>query len=234
MEVDMNNEDMNKIFENNKIWAAQVQKERPGFFEELSKQQGPEFLWIGCSDSRVPANEIVNLMPGELFVHRNVANLVLPGDLNCMSVLEYAIEILKIRHIIVCGHYGCGGVKAAMSNQSHGIIDGWLHNIKNVYHKHRESLNMLRDEEDRMNRLCELNVIEQVANVSQTPIVQKAWGRGFPLTIHGVVYGLKDGILQDLNVRVEGAQQTPVSYHIKLEGEEEESLIETKSGSDKT
>lgn len=231
MNIEMNDEVMEKIFENNKIWAARIQEERPGFFEELSKQQGPEFLWIGCSDSRVPANEIVNLMPGELFVHRNVANLVLPGDLNCMSVLEYAVEILNIQHIIVCGHYGCGGVKAAMSNQSHGIIDGWLHNIKNVYHKHRETLNLVGDEEERMNRLCELNVIEQVANVSQTPIVQKAWGRGTPLTVHGVVYSLKDGILKDLHVRVRDAEQTPESFHIKTEDEQEEG-VEKKSGSE--
>lgn len=208
-------EEMDILFKNNKIWAENISKEHPDFFEKLCNQQNPDYLWIGCSDSRVPANEIVNLMPGELFVHRNVANLVLPGDLNCMSVLQYAVENLKVKHILVCGHYGCGGVKAALSNESHGIIDGWLHNIKNVYHKHREVLDLATDDEERMNRLCELNVVEQVANVSQTPVVQKAWGRGIPLTVHGVIYSIRDGILKDLNVRVMGVQQTPKSFHIK-------------------
>ncbi len=208
-------EEMDILFKNNKIWAEKISKEHPDFFEKLCSQQNPDYLWIGCSDSRVPANEIVNLMPGELFVHRNVANLVLPGDLNCMSVLQYAVENLKVKHILVCGHYGCGGVKAALSNESHGIIDGWLHNIKNVYHKHREVLDLATDDEERMNRLCELNVVEQVANVSQTPVVQKAWGRGIPLTVHGVIYSIRDGILKDLNVRVMGVQQTPKSFHIK-------------------
>ncbi|MCB1756171.1 MAG: carbonate dehydratase [Gammaproteobacteria bacterium] len=206
---------MDRLFENNKIWAERMRQEQPDFFERLCNQQSPEFLWIGCSDSRVPANEIVNMMPGELFVHRNVANLVLPGDLNCMSVLQYAVEVLKVKHILVCGHYGCGGVQAAMSNLSHGMIDGWLHNIKNVYHKHRQTLDLASSEEERLNRLCEVNVIEQVANLSQTPVVQKAWGRGDPLTIHGVIYSIKDGILKDLNVRVMGVQQTPASFHIK-------------------
>jgi carbonic anhydrase len=206
--------EMDKLFEDNKIWAEKIRKEQPDFFEKLSQQQKPDFLWIGCSDSRVPANEIVNMMPGELFVHRNVANLVLPGDLNCMSVLQYAVEVLEVKHILVCGHYGCGGVKEAMSNVSQGLIDGWLYNIRNIYNKHRQSLDMMGNEEDRVNRLCELNVIEQVANVSQTPIVQKAWARGLPLTVHGVIYGIQDGVLKDLNVRVKGTEQTPESFHL--------------------
>ena len=207
-------QEMAKLFENNKIWAEKVRREQPDFFEKLTHQQKPEFLWIGCSDSRVPANEIVNMLPGELFVHRNVANLVLPGDLNCMSVLHYAVEVLEVKHILVCGHYGCGGVSAALSNRSHGMIDGWLHNIKNVYHKHHQQLDLASTDEERLDRLCELNVIEQVANVSQTPVVQKAWGRGSPLTVHGVIYSISDGILKDLNVRVMGVQQTPRSFHI--------------------
>ncbi len=208
-------EELEKIFENNKAWAQRIQREQPHLFERLSHQQHPDFLWIGCSDSRVPANNIISMPPGELFVHRNIANLVVPGDLSCMSVLQYAVDVLGVKHIVVCGHYGCGGVKAAMSNESHGLIDSWLYPIRDLYHQHRQTLDPETDDEARVNRLCELNVIEQVANISRTPVVQKAWGRGQHLKVHGVIYSIKDGILHDLNARVSGVEQTPPSFHVK-------------------
>lgn len=212
---DHDEKSIDQLLENNRRWSAKVEERQPGFFASLEAQQKPDYLWIGCSDSRVPANEIVDLLPGELFVHRNVGNLVLPGDLNCMAVMQYAVDVLGVKHIIVTGHYGCGAVKAAMSQTPNdGMIDGWIHNIKIVNQKHREKLNTAASEEERLNLLCEYNVMEQVASVSQTPIVQKAWARGQELTVHGLVYSLKDGILKDLGVRVTNASQTPASYHI--------------------
>lgn len=172
----------------------------PTFFPKLAKQQSPEFLWIGCSDSRVPANEIVGLLPGELFVHRNVANLVIHTDMNCLSVLQYAVEILKVKHIIVCGHYGCGGVKAALESHPHGLIDNWLRHIRDVYRRKAQDLMRIVDEQQRVDRLCELNVVEQVTNVGNTTIVQEAWQRGQLLTIHGWIYGIANGLLKDLGV----------------------------------
>ena len=187
------------LFENNRKWASQISQTNPSFFSKLAQQQTPEFLWIGCSDSRVPANEIIGLLPGELFVHRNVANLVIHTDMNCLSVLQYAVEILKIKHVIVCGHYGCGGVKSALESQSHGLIDNWLRHIRDIYQRHGSDLARFSTEEERINRLCELNVIEQVRNVGNTTIIQEAWQRNQKVTIHGWIYAISDGLLKDLN-----------------------------------
>ncbi len=170
------------------------------FFETLAKQQSPEYLWIGCSDSRVPANEIVGLLPGELFVHRNVSNLVLHTDLNCLSVMQFAIEVLKVRHVIVCGHYGCGGVKAALEEKPHGLIDNWLRTIADSAVKYSSELSKIADPAKKVDRLCEMNVIEQVRNVANTTVVREAWQRGQPLVVHGWIYGLSDGLLHDLGV----------------------------------
>jgi carbonic anhydrase len=189
-----------QLFVNNRDWADRIELEQPGFFKQLSEQQAPEYLWIGCSDSRVPANEIVGLLPGELFVHRNVANLVLHTDMNCLSVLQYAIEILKVKHILVVGHYGCGGVKAAMLKQRVGFADNWLRHVKDVYSIHREEIDGILDEEERLNRLIEFNVKEQVSNLCHTSFVQEAWDRGQPLAVHGWVYSLRNGRVKDLRV----------------------------------
>ena len=187
------------LFENNRKWASQISQTNPSFFSKLAQQQTPEFLWIGCSDSRVPANEIIGLLPGELFVHRNVANLVIHTDMNCLSVLQYAVEILKIKHVIVCGHYGCGGVKAALESEPHGLIDNWLRHIRDIHQRRGSDLLQFSTEEERINRLCELNVIEQVKNVGNTTIIQEAWQRNQKVTIHGWIYAISDGLLKDLN-----------------------------------
>ena len=191
---------LEQLLENNREWAEQIEREDPSFFGKLSQQQNPEYLWIGCADSRVPANEIVNLPPGEVFVHRNIANVVVHTDLNCLSVIQYAVEELKVKHIIVCGHYGCGGVKAALDDRDHGLIDNWLRHIRDVYRLHAAQLDAIVDPEARRDRLCELNVIEQVANVCDTTMVRNAWKRGQELTIHGWIYRLEDGLLRDLDV----------------------------------
>lgn len=193
------------LFASNREWAAQVEKEQPGFFEELSKQQNPEYLWIGCADSRVPANEIINLPPGEVFVHRNIANVVVHTDLNCLSVIQYAVKVLKVKHIIVCGHYGCGGVTASLDNSDHGLIDNWLQHIRDVYRFHAEELDAIQDPTDRKDRLCELNVIEQVGNVCSTRTVRNALASGQDLHIHGWIYRLEDGLLHDLGVTIAGS-----------------------------
>lgn len=204
------------LFDNNKTWADRIELEAPGFFKKLSEQQAPEYLWIGCSDSRVPANDIVGLLPGELFVHRNVANLVLHADINCLSVLQYAIDILKVKHIIVCGHYGCGGINAAMNKQRIGLVDNWLRNIKDVYAMHRTEIEALPTEAERQNRLCELNVVEQVRNVCHTSVVQEAWERGQALTVHGWVYSLRNGRIKDLRVSHSSAEQIDNIYALDL------------------
>jgi carbonic anhydrase len=191
---------LNELFEKNKQWAKNIKDSDPDFFTKLSGQQTPQYLWIGCSDSRVPATEIVDLAPGEIFVHRNIANLVIHTDLNCLSVIQYAVEVLKVKHVIVCGHYGCGGVKAAVSTQEHGLIDNWLRNIRDVYRLHRTEIDALDNEKERADRLCELNVVEQVYNLCQTTIIQKAWTSEQELTVHGWIYSIEDGILRDLNV----------------------------------
>ena len=189
---------LKNLFENNKRWAARTTEANPEFFKILSMQQNPEYLWIGCSDSRVPANQIVDLLPGELFVHRNVANVVEHTDHNCLSVMQYAVEVLKVKHIMVVGHYGCGGVQAVLNNAKFGFIDNWLRHVGDVKEKHLEQLNAM-DEQQRLSRLIELNVIEQVRNVCRTNIVQDAWDKGQELTIHGWVYGLENGHLHDLS-----------------------------------
>ena len=190
------------LFERNREWAASLRAQDSRFFEELSKQQSPEYLWIGCSDSRVPANQIVGLLPGELFVHRNIANVVVHTDLNCLSVIQFAVDVLRVRHVIVCGHYGCSGVRAALQGTKIGLADNWLRHVQDVADRHREFLAALPDDAQADDRLCELNVIEQVVNVCQTTIVQDAWERGQELTVHGWVYGLHDGLLRDLGVSI--------------------------------
>jgi carbonic anhydrase len=191
---------LKQLFDNNKAWSAGIRERLPDFFQKLREQQAPKYLWIGCSDSRVPANEIVGLLPGEMFVHRNVSNLVVHTDLNCLSVIQFAVDVLKVEHIIVCGHYGCGGVRAAYENAMLGLISNWLRHLQDVAEKHREQLDKIEDLNLRLRRLCELNVIEQVGNVARTTVVIDAWKRSQKLTIHGVVYGIEDGILKDLNV----------------------------------
>lgn len=197
------------IFEQNRRWADKIKESDPDFFLKLSKQQNPEYLWIGCSDSRVPSNQIVDMLPGEIFVHRNIANLVVSSDLNCLSVIQYAVEALKIKHIIVCGHYGCGGVKAAMENKEHGLIDNWLKHIKDVYRAHKAEVDRLRDDTEKFNAMCELNVVEQVANVCNTAIVRNAWKSGQELAVHGWIYSIENGILKDLDVCVTGLDEIP-------------------------
>ena len=198
------------IFENNRAWAARRIAERPDFFQRLEAQQNPDFLWIGCSDSRVPANEIVGLLPGELFVHRNVANVVVHTDLNCLSVIQYAVDVLKVDHVIVCGHYGCGGVRAALDNQKFGLIDNWLRHVQDVRARHGAAIDGLPDADARARRLCELNVIEQAMHVCETTVVQDAWDRAQQLSVHGWIYDLKDGLLRDLDFCV-SAEENPAA-----------------------
>jgi carbonic anhydrase len=193
---------LSQLLQNNRAWAAERIDKDPTFFTRLEKQQAPEFLWIGCADSRVPANEIVGLDPGELFVHRNVANVVVHTDLNCLSVLQFAVDVLRVKHVIVCGHYGCGGVRAAMDRESHGLIDNWLRHVQDVQRDHRRELKQFKNDGARLDRLCELNVVEQVRNIGRTTIVQDAWRRGNDLQLHGWIYGLKDGIIRDMQVSV--------------------------------
>lgn len=193
---------LTKLFENNRAWAADMTRQDADFFRRLSEQQSPRYLWIGCSDSRVPANQIVGLMAGDMFVHRNVANVVVHTDLNCLSAIQFAVDVLRVAHIIVCGHYGCGGVLAALENNKLGLIDNWLRHVQDVRAKHRPQIDSLSSEQEQHARLCELNVIEQVANVSQTTIVRDAWSRNQTLTVHGWVYDLRDGLLRDLEVSV--------------------------------
>ncbi|WP_339515102.1 carbonate dehydratase [Pseudomonas sp. RL_15y_Pfl2_60] len=207
--------DLQHLFDNNERWAQAITQRDPEFFAKLARQQTPEYLWIGCSDARVPANEIVGMLPGDLFVHRNVANVVLHTDMNCLSVIQYAVDVLKVKHILVTGHYGCGGVRAAMQHRQYGLIDGWLRTIRDLYYEHYKDLEKLPSEEERVDRLCELNVMQQVASVSHTTIVQNAWHRGQSLSVHGCIYGIKDGRWKDLNVTVEGIDQLPSQYRLR-------------------
>ncbi len=200
------------LFENNQEWADRIRQQSPDFFRDLSRQQSPNYLWIGCADSRVPANQIVGLLPGELFVHRNVGNLVVHTDLNCLSVMQFAVDVLKVRHIIVCGHYGCGGVMAALRRDRLGLCDNWLRHIQDVYQKHELHLSTLGDLAAAGNRLCELNVIEQVLNVCQTTIVRDALERGQELAVHGWIYSLADGLLRDLKMTITGLEETVQAY----------------------
>lgn len=194
------NSTLEHLLQNNRTWAASIEQIQPGFFKKLAMQQSPEYLWIGCSDSRVPANELLGLLPGELFVHRNIANVIVHSDLNCLSVLQFAIDVLRVKHVIICGHYGCSGVHAAMTGARVGLADNWLRHVQDVHQKHERYLGDVLTTVEKSNRLCELNVIEQVINACQTTIVRDAWERGQELTIHSWVYGLKDGLLRDLGV----------------------------------
>ncbi len=202
------------LFNNNRAWAARMLTQDPTFFQTLAAQHAPEYLWIGCSDSRVPANEIIGKMPGEVFVHRNVANIVVHTDLNCLSVIQYAVEVLQVKHIIVCGHYGCGGVSAAMQHKEFGLIDNWLRHLKDIYRRHEYELDSIDDHKQRQNRFCECNVIEQVHNVCHTTIVQGAWRRGQSLAVHGWVYGLDDGLLKDLDLTIASADELDRVYRM--------------------
>jgi carbonic anhydrase len=205
------------LFSNNRKWAASIEKRYPNFFAELARQQSPEYLWIGCADSRVPANEIVGLLPGELFVHRNVANVVVHTDLNCLSVMQFAVEVLKVKHIIVCGHYGCSGVNAALHRDRIGLADNWLQHVQDVRHKHERRLECVSgDGSARCDRLCELNVVEQVGNVSRTTIVRDAWLRGQELAVHGWIYGIKDGLLRDLDCTITSPETAGAVYQAAL------------------
>jgi carbonic anhydrase len=205
-------QNLSHLIENNRAWAKNITAQDPHFFQRLSEQQSPEYLWIGCSDSRVPANQIVGLSPGDLFVQRNVANLVAHTDLNCLSVIQFAVDILKVKHIIVCGHYGCGGVNAALNNDRLGLVDNWLRHVQDVLKKHEAPLASITDKQARLNRLCELNVIEQVSNVCRTTIVQSAWERGQELVVHGWIYGLSDGLLRDLNIHTSKPSEVSTVY----------------------
>ena len=208
--------DIQELFARNRDWARRVELDRPGFFRELAQQQSPKYLWIGCSDSRVPANQITGLKPGEVFVHRNVANVVVHTDLNCLSVIQFAIDVLKVRHIMVVGHYGCGGVRAALNRDRAGLVDIWLRHVRDVHDKHLALVDALPPERQH-DRLCELNVLEQVANVCQTFVVQDAWQRGQPVTVHGWIYGLKDGLMRDLGFTVHHCDDLLPGYRMALE-----------------
>lgn len=203
------------LFERNKNWSEKIKETDPEFFLNLSKQQTPEYLWIGCADSRVPANQIVDLMPGEVFVHRNIANLVVHTDLNSLSVIQYAVEVLKVKHVIVCGHYGCGGVQAAMQNNALGLIDNWLRHIRDIYRNYQAEIDAIEDEKEKLNLLCEKNVIEQVANLSHSTTIQNAWKNGQELSIHGWIYSIKNGVLKDLNVCTTGLDEISQTYRVK-------------------
>jgi carbonic anhydrase len=207
---------ISRLFENNRAWSERIRRVDPEFFGKLSRQQRPRYLWIGCSDSRVPANEIVGLLPGELFVHRNIANVVVHSDLNCLSVMQFAVDLLKVEHIIVCGHYGCTGVSAALNNERVGLADNWLRHVKDVHAKHNGSVASAAGPQEQVDRLCELNVIEQVVNVCQTTIVRDAWHRGQALSVHGWIYGLTDGLVRDVGMTASTPEETATRYRTAL------------------
>ncbi len=202
---------LKRLFDNNRAWAAEITAREPGFFSRLATQQSPDYLWIGCSDSRVPANEIVGLLPGDLFVHRNVANLVVHTDLNCLSVLQFAVDVLRVKHVIVCGHYGCGGIVTALKGTRLGLIDNWLRHVQSVRHQHEALLDSVPANQ-RADRLCELNVIEQVVHVADTTVIQDAWGRGQSVMLHGWIYGIGDGLLRDLKMSVERDDEVVLAH----------------------
>ena len=205
-----------ELIENNRKWADSLHEAEPEFFAKLAECQKPEFLWIGCADSRVPANQVVGLMPGEVFVHRNIANVVVHSDFNCQSVIEYAVRALKVKHIIVCGHYGCGGVNAANQNHHVGLIDNWLRHIRDVRSKHAAELDLIEDQTERLDRLCELNVLEQTRNVCHSTVVQEAWEEGHSLAVHGWIYSVKDGHLRDLNVTIADPNEIASAYRVAI------------------
>ncbi len=204
--------DVKQLLQNNRRWSEEIKQNDPEFFQTLAQQQTPNYLWIGCSDSRVPATQLVGLAPGELFVHRNVANVVVHTDFNCLTVLQFAVDLLKVSHVIVCGHDGCGGVLAAMQNMKLGLTDNWLRHVQDVMHDHEAILSGIDDETKRVNRLCELNVIEQVLNVSRTTIVQNAWARGQELAVHGWIYGIGDGLLRELDICITNQSELSTAY----------------------
>ncbi len=208
--------DLKRLLDQNRAWAENIKASDPQFFQDLAKQQTPSFLWIGCSDSRVPANQLVGMVPGEMFVHRNVANVVDHTDFNCLSVIQYAVDVLKVEHIIVCGHDHCGGVRAALENRQLGLIDNWLRHVQDVVHEHEDLLASLTEKGERLDRLCELNVIEQVVNVARTTIVQTAWQRGQELAIHGWIYDLDDGLVRDLGVSIDNAEEIAAIYNLAI------------------
>ena len=209
-------DDIQKILEYNASWSEKINQNNPDFFSNLAIQQSPKYLWIGCSDSRVNANEIAGLSQGELFVHRNIANVVVPTDLNCLSVMHFAVEVLKVKHIIVCGHYGCGGIRAATEIQEHGMIDNWLSHIRHVRRTYEKELDSIIDITEHLNRLCELNVIEQVANVSHSPLIQKAWSMNQDLKVHGLIYDMSNGRLKNLNICVDSLKKINKTYRITI------------------
>ncbi|HEV2828650.1 MAG TPA: carbonate dehydratase [Pyrinomonadaceae bacterium] len=204
--------DLKELLEKNRAWSERIKAQQPDFFQSLAQQQSPRYLWIGCSDSRVPATQLVGLDPGELFVHRNVANVVVHTDVNCLSVLQFAVEVLGVKHVIVCGHHGCGGVEAAMHNRQLGLIDNWLRHVQDVMHDHQQLLTAIEDETARLNRLCELNVVEQTLNVARTTVFQNAWARGHELAVHGWIYGLQDGLLRDLGICISNPTDLSAAY----------------------
>ncbi|MDX6693579.1 MAG: carbonic anhydrase [Blastocatellia bacterium] len=208
--------DLKNLLDKNRTWAEGIKAQSPDFFQTLAKQQSPSYMWIGCSDSRMPATQLVGLLPGELFVHRNVANVVVHTDFNCLSALQFAVDVLKVNHIIVCGHYGCGGVEAAMQNLKLGLLDNWLRHVQDVMHDHERRLARIEDEGQRLNRLCELNVIEQVLNVSRTTIVQSAWRHGQELTVHGLIYRLEEGLLRDLGLSISSPAELSAAHEEML------------------
>jgi carbonic anhydrase len=207
-----------QLFEQNRAWSEEMKAADPHFFQTLAQQQSPKYLWIGCSDSRVPSTQLVGLVAGDMFVHRNVANVVVHTDFNCLSALQYAVDVLKVDHVIVCGHYGCGGVHAAMKNLQFGLIDNWLRHVQDVMHTHATQLAGIEDEAERADRLCELNVIEQVVNVSRTTIVESAWKRGQELAVHGWIYGLNDGLLRDLGICVTSQDELAAAHETAIRG----------------
>jgi carbonic anhydrase len=204
------------LFEKNRNWAKRISEINPDFFLALSRQHKPQYLWIGCSDSRVPANQVVDLPPGEVFVHRNVANVVVYTDLNCLSVMQYAIDVLQVKHVIVCGHYGCGGIESALEDKQHGLIDNWLMHVRDVRKKHTKHIDTITDHGKCVDHLCELNVIEQVVNVCQTTVVRNAWSRGVSLRIHGLVYSLTDGLLRDLSMHISNYEELTSCYEAAI------------------
>lgn len=212
----MENAFYNQLLDNNKQWVAAKLESDPQFFDKLAGGQQPPLLWIGCADSRVPANEIIGAQPGEVFVHRNIANMVIHSDMNMLSVLDYAVNVLKVKHIIVCGHYGCGGVKAAMGAETYGLIDNWIRHIKDVYRFHHQELNLIQDENDRFTRFVELNVIEQVYDLAKTSIVQNAWKLGQTLSLHGWVYGVGSGVIKDLEVNIDSEINLEEVYQLNI------------------
>lgn len=203
---------LDTLFENNKKWAAKMLKRDPHFFEALQQQQSPEYFWIGCSDSRVPANDILNLQPGEVFVQRNVANQVVHSDMNCLTALQFAVDVLKVKHVIVCGHYSCGGVKAALGRERHGLVDNWLLHVRDTITKHEKNLDLIEDEEDKLDRLCEINVVEQVKNICNTMTIEDAWARGQEVSVHGLIYSIKDGHLRDLELTISTNEEEDINY----------------------